>query len=1076
MKHIFLTYCLLLMTVFAWSQATVATDLPYECSFEVGEDLSSWVLNQGTPTATDKWMIGTAVHCEGRRSMYISSDGVNPTYGRSRNIVVSYLRYKFPTSTTTQKYDISFDWKGVGDSTQSKLYVMLCPESQLTTPGTAYYLADIVSTTSGVLPSTTLNSACQQLGASHERYVCGSEGWQNVTLSNEVSIIAPRSSMTWALVFIWVNNNNNTQDTISRSSIAIDNVQINSAMLKKPSDLHAEPQCDDSTMLLTWQSGMAKEFDIEYRKAGDLTWSKEYGLVEGEEYFEVDGTSYAYTLHRILEGSWDVRIRGVQRDGPEITRTSWVYETLVLVYCPENHCVNFVDLQSPHVLCTYGHYPDPSTGASPDENIGIVDFGPDAIESRHTLHKDPTERDPRTGDSLRTVPQGALASVRLGNWAVNSEAESITYDITVDSVYQGILLVKYAVVLEEPGHDQEPEFRMEVLDQNGDLIDATCGQAHFTYSEAKDAGWNIYEYIPEGSSWGSTIAWKDWTTVGVNLMPYHGQTIKVRFTTMDCNWSGHFGYAYFTLDCANAHIETNNCGNDAAISCIAPEGFNYYWYNELGDSVGDSRELIVDAGMHTYTCRVSFVEEPSCYFEISTVSAPRFPVPDYTYTHAPSDCKNSLKFTNLSHVMTKYDGTETHTSEPCQFHDWRFRSLSNGTTTLSSGRNPSLRCPNEGDSIEVTLTCYIGADNACDSTRVDTIYIPSILTDTMRYRYSTCHENPIKFDGEWFDKDTVYTVKYDNQYGCDSVSVLYLDVFPIAKDVYRHDSICDDQSITINGVKYNTPQDSLEIKLKTVNDCDSVIYLWLTVNERIKHSLDTVPYSCADEENLYIPLMIDKGVFDSLSITFSTPELRDTVIRSFVSEVNIPYPANIKPGSYTATFTYYQFCCGTHTFIRTVDVRYRSSIVEQKWNDVLTILSPKFNGGFEFTAYQWYKDGEPILGETHSYLYQPLDLNSTYYVELTRADGVVITTCPMQPTYHEQQSKFPTLVTAGKKMPMYMAHTTTVWYYTMSGQLYSTFEMPQGYTSLDTPAQPGVYILKSVNSEGESQAQTMIVQ
>ena len=33
--------------------------------------------------------------------------------------------------------------------------------------------------------------------------------------------------------------------------------------------------------------------------------------------------------------------------------------------------------------------------------------------------------------------------------------------------------------------------------------------------------------------------------------------------------------AYFTMDCANAHIETENCGNDAHVTCIAPEGFAY---------------------------------------------------------------------------------------------------------------------------------------------------------------------------------------------------------------------------------------------------------------------------------------------------------------------------------------------------------------------------------------------------------------------------------------------------------------------------------------------------------------------
>lgn len=1079
MRKILITYSLLLFCVFAYAQATVATDMPYECSFEPGDStLSAWVLNQGTPTATDKWIIGTAVHSEGRRSMYITTDGVSPVYGRSKNIVVSYLRYKFPSAGS---YDISFDWRGVGDSAQSKLYMMLCPESQLTTAGTPYYLADIVSTTTGRLNNSALG-VCQQLGTSKKQYLCGSETWQNVTLSNGFSVNASRSTWTWALVFIWVNDNNNQNDTIRRSGIAIDNVQINSAALKKPYDVEAIPQCEDSTMLVTWHSGSAREYDIEYRKMGELSWSREYGLTDGEERFERNGEVCSYTLTRILEGSWEVRVRGVSWDGTDATRTSWVYKTQILVYCPENHCINYIDLyDTARVTCTYGYYPGylygPYPNPTPYDSVKILDYGPDAKESRHTLHVDPTERDPRTGDSLHTVPPGALASVRLGNWDINGEAESITYDILVDSFYQGILIIKYAVVLENPSHPGDPEFMLEILDQNGNLIDPTCGQAHFTYSDAVDAGWNVCTIPDPNWSGGTTeVAWKDWTTIGVPLMAYHGQNIKVRFTTMDCDAGGHFGYAYFTVDCANAHIETNNCGSDAAISCIAPEGFKYYWYNELGDSVGNERELIVDAGMHTYTCRVSFIEEPTCGFEISTLSAPRFPVPEYTVMHTPYDCNNVIKFNNTSHVMTKYDGQETHTSEPCQAFDWRFRRFSDGQTLLSSSRNPTQTFPNEGDTVEVTFTCYIGADNACDSTRIDTIVVPSIISKTTEFRYQTCPEQPISFDGEWFNQDTVYRAVYSNFAGCDSVSILYLDVYSEAGSTYRHDSICDDQSVIINGVKYNQPMDDYLIMLRTVHDCDSAIYLTLTVNERIKQSLDTVPYACADEQNLYIPLMIDKGVFDSLAISFSTLELRDTVIYTNVGEVNIPYSANITPGSYTATFTYYQFCCGTHTFTRTIDVRYRSSIVEQKWNDVLTLLSPKYNGGYRFTAFQWYKNDEPLEGETNSYLYQPLDVNATYYVEVTREDGVTMTTCPIQPEHHEDQTPFPTIVPAGKRVPMFMAHPATIWYYTMSGQLYSTYDMQQGYTDLVVPTQTGVYIIKSVNSQGETKAQTMIVE
>ena len=1059
----------------AWAQGTaIATAYPYTCSYEESENLSAWTLNYGTPSATDLWMYGTAVHSEGRRSLYPSADGVNPVYGQNQNITVAYLRYKFPTATSIQKYDISFDWKGVGDSTTSKLYVMFGTEADFfpANPNAtgAKNLYKIVGATR--LSNAQIN-ACENLGDPEDptKELCGSVAWQNVSFANDISVSANNSSKTFMCVFIWVNEN--TTDTTNNSSIAIDNFQINTAAIKKPSDLKVYPQCEDSSLLVMWDGKNAEAFDIQYRKMGDPTWAHTFGDVSADnEGFVRDGTMCSYAIRPVLEGSYEVRVRG-KGDG---LVTSYVYTSNILVYCPENHCINYVDLYSPNVTCTYGFNPNAHAGATPYDNIGVIDYGPQMMESRHTLHVDPTEMDPRTDSLLHTVPPGALASVRLGNWWYQGEAESITYDILVDSTNQGILIVKYAIVFENPpGHDDagQPRFNLEVLDQNGNLIDQTCGHAEFTYESGVAAGWHMTH--------DEKAAWKDWTTVGVNLMPYHGQNIKVRFTTMDCGWSGHYAYAYFTVDCANAHIETDNCGTDAFVQCVAPEGFAYMWYKDHNpDSVVSyDQTLEVEASRHDYTCRVSFIEQPDCYFEISTTSEPRFPVPDYTIEPIYENCQSKLKFVNNSHVMNKYDGEEHHKyNERTNDARWTFRSLTQGATQpkVTTAWSPTYTCRDIGDTIEVTYTTYIGANNSCDSTRVDTIITPNIIPEKTEIYHKSCSEEPIKFDDQWFNTDTIYTAHFTTYAGCDSVSTLYLKVYPHPEDLYIHDSICSNQTLTINGVKYNQPLDNYLIMLKTVNGCDSAIYLTLTVNQLLQATIDSFPYACADEEQMYIAFDIAAGVYDSLVIEFDTPELRDTVIYEQVTSVLIPYSANILPGHYSAHMTFYQFCCGKYEQTRGFDLRYRSSIVEQKWNDVLTLLSPKYNGGYEFISFQWYKNDMPLPGETHSYLYQPLDFDAEYYVEMMRKDSVLMKTCPIQPVYHEQQTEYPTIVPAGQYIQMYMEHAVTIWYYTISGQLYSTFTLPQGYTSLATPTQPGMYVLKSVTADGETKAQVMIVQ
>ncbi len=1082
MKKVLLTYISLLFCVLAWAQngTTIATLLPYECSFEEGEDLTCWKLNPGTPNAHDKWMIGGATHSDGRRALYVTTDGQNPSYNDHRNVVVAYLRYRFPMAG---QYDISFDWRGMG-SDISSLYVALCPEMYINDPTQAHYLNSFVSENS-MLPRTGTGDPklpVEPLGDNMDTHLYGGDTWQNVTLTGagtgtnrySVNVNPLFASETFVIMFVWENQLNINKGDTTLSSIAIDNVQINSARIKKPVNLNVIPQCEDSTMLVTWESG-SPEFDIEYRSVGATSWRKANGLTDGMSGFTRNGSACSYTLTRILEGSYDVRVRA--KDGDLIT--GYVYKNLVLVYCPDNHCINYIDLyDSNRVLCQYGYHPGARDGATPYDSIGIIDKGPDNEESRHTLHVDPTELDPRTDSLLHTVPEGALASVRLGNWKWGGEAEAITYDIQVDTANQGILIVRYAVVFENPqGHpvEDEPAFKLEILKPDGTLIDDLCGQASFTFSTA--------ENDPE--HWHMTkdgqVAWKDWTVAGVSLMDYHNQNIKVRFTTLDCGWSGHYAYAYFTVDCANAHIETENCGNDARITAKAPDGFAYDWRNELGPLPDDQRynqELNVDAGRHTYTCKVSFIEEPGCYFEISTVSAPRFPVPEYSFERIYGECMSRLKFTNTSHVMNKFEGYEDHTSEPCNDFHWEFKRLSNGVTKETDAHSPIFTCPNEGDSIEVRYTCYIGAaESPCDSTRVDTIVVPSILPKDSTFRVTQCAEEPYQFGDELFIRDTIVNRVFENFAGCDSTVTMILRFYRKPDDVYIHDSICSDQSVTINGIKYNQSMVNKEIIMKTTQGCDSVIYLTLTVNERIQTTVDTLSFICADDEELFLTFDIMAGEYDSLGIKFNTPALRDTMIYTKgLSEVRIPYPDTITPGIYQAEVSFYQFCCGTYIQKRDIEIRYRSSIVEQKWNDVLTLLSPKYNGGYQFTAFQWFKDNLPLEGETHSYLYQPLDMNSTYYVLLTRPDGSMMKTCPIQPVYHEQQSSYPTIMPAGQHMPMYMEQAVTIWYYTISGQLYSTFSLPQGYTSLPTPDQKGAYIIKSVDAQGETQAQVMIAE
>ena len=102
-------------------------------------------------------------------------------------------------------------------------------------------------------------------------------------------------------------------------------------------------------------------------------------------------------------------------------------------------------------------------------------------DSRHTVNTDTSARDPRTNNLLRTIPKGFTSSVRLGNWSANRampEAEGVIYSLRVDTLNFSLLLMQYAAVLQDPMHapEDQPRFRLELLDSNFNLIDPNCAE------------------------------------------------------------------------------------------------------------------------------------------------------------------------------------------------------------------------------------------------------------------------------------------------------------------------------------------------------------------------------------------------------------------------------------------------------------------------------------------------------------------------------------------------------------------------------------------------------------------------
>jgi hypothetical protein len=115
----------------------------------------------------------------------------------------------------------------------------------------------------------------------------------------------------------------------------------------------------------------------------------------------------------------------------------------------------------------------------------------------------------------------------------------------------------------------------------------------------------------------------------------------------------------------------------------------------------------------------------------------------------------------------------------------------------------------------------------------------------------------------------------------------------------------------------------------------------------------------------------------------------------------VQIPDNAYPNHYTGNIILTNTISNcTYTLPVKVDVLYSSLIMEQKWCNTVGLLNHYYNGGFMFSAYQWYKNGQIMNGETHSYIYAGdgnlFEIGEKYSVLVTRSnDGVSIMSCPI---------------------------------------------------------------------------------
>jgi gliding motility-associated-like protein len=170
----------------------------------------------------------------------------------------------------------------------------------------------------------------------------------------------------------------------------------------------------------------------------------------------------------------------------------------------------------------------------------------------------------------------------LGNNLTGAQAEKVRYYFHVPPIAHYILIYRYAIVLQDPGHPVSQQPRFEV-----NLYDSVSGVPCASYSYISSSGMPGFVLSPcttctPASTPSNPIWYHDWATASVDLSGLGGSVVTVDFATGDCAAGAHFGYAYVDMQCGLFQVSASQCDTATPLTFHAPPGYDTYtWTDSL---------------------------------------------------------------------------------------------------------------------------------------------------------------------------------------------------------------------------------------------------------------------------------------------------------------------------------------------------------------------------------------------------------------------------------------------------------------------------------------------------------------
>lgn len=1063
---LYCSVCLLFGVLPVVAQTSPVTAVPYFCGFEDPQENAAWVLNPGTPSIinhanfVNKWTIGTAAKKQGYHGLYIcqNDDATEAMYAEKACFTYAYREFRLPAG----EYDLAFSWRCLGEFNADEI--------------TAYWMPASVRTNGGVVgnePAAVRPYKLTLSTGARGDSLRGSSAWKYA--QGTVRVTNPNT--TYKLVFLWRNNADRTYNPGG----CIDNVQI----AKKPlaSDCNQIPKnvsatSNVGTLRITWDAVRGNTYDVLYWLEGAGTVDSVSGLTTN---------SCSIPIADMNTGLYTVWVRSVCPDGTnslyaELSGIKVVGKTSkVASACPE------ISL-TPTAFTPEGmKVVELACSESGDYLLKATAVGSGGSIAGYEVEEIPYA--PPFPFNAGTPFKGPDGKWKDDVW---SEIVQLPFSFCFfDGVYRQVQVGANGIITFDTSHEPGG-FCDYHLTKQQDIPNPQFIYKNSIFGVYEDAHMGMLEgdggiyfgVLGEYPCRTFTASWYNAPSFSClslkntyQIVLYEGTNVidvyvkqRLRCDSWEdgigiiglINSDGSDGVAAPGRNKSDKWEVEESVSEAWRFIPLTTPTYDITWYHGAGFDgpvIGKNDSIwLTHPGktQDTVTVRMQFSACNGDYFDLADTAIVQFPVVD------------SLPV------------VEAYICEGETYHDKYI-------TTDQDGYH------------EVVLKSQLGCDSVVYRLQLRKLEALQQTIDT-----TLCFGDTLRLGTAAYTKTGTYTYTQRYKQGCDSlVQNINLTVLPkinytlTATDAYNgpnsgsialqmQDPSC---YYTLNGVQ-NAPLTGLsagtyEVIVYNRLGCSSEAQTVTITTECLEADL-LLPLEmiCADAPNFVVPFSKTAGNVSSYSLLFSEDARRAGFKDLLQQQTNLQYgqsgnvdvvvslPANVRPGYYSAVLTLHDLNCGDKQYPFDFSVFYPSSVIAQKWDDVLGVLKTM---GYKYSAYQWLKNNSPVEGATDSYYYlgedetfQPGDM---YQVLLTRVgEKVAVPTCPFYPVTNSSSPARPAVKQDATSFvveaPDVQEAVVTV--YNAMGLVVMKSQMNNGIVSFPKPAQSGIYLIEIQPKNGGS--------